>query len=251
MRVTLAASVAVHVAVTVLVLSYTGAHLLRPASEAIPISVISPEEAERALANPLKLPEQFDRSVPELRPANSDSETPSALTKHPNASPQINRPLSSEQRQAARPIDALPQPDISLLYQVDLGFKDMATTAPAASFASGRSETDDTAVSKADLDADSVAKLRKRWRDCSTLPASIAPDANIVIVMRATFTPDGRLANAPTLIEASASAKGPALMQAAATALVSCQPYSDFPKDNYSEWRRLDVRFTPRDFRKG
>lgn len=40
------------------------------------------------------------------------------------------------------------------------------------------------------------------------------------------MTPEGRLAAEPILIEASASAKGPALMQGAISALEGCQPYA-------------------------
>jgi hypothetical protein len=50
------------------------------------------------------------------------------------------------------------------------------------------------------------------------------------------------------LIEASASAKGPALMQSAIGALAACQPYAMLPADRYGEWKVLDLSFTPQDF---
>jgi len=62
------------------------------------------------------------------------------------------------------------------------------------------------------------------------------------------MTPEGRLATDPILIEASASAKGPALMQSAISALKVCQPYAMLPADRYGEWKVLDLSFTPRDF---
>jgi hypothetical protein len=43
------------------------------------------------------------------------------------------------------------------------------------------------------------------------------------------MTPDGRLAAEPILIEASASMKGPLLMQGAIRALQACQPYAMLP----------------------
>ena len=52
----------------------------------------------------------------------------------------------------------------------------------------------------------------------------------------------------PILIEASASAKGPILMQSAIQALQACQPYAMLPAARYSEWKKLDLSFTPRDF---
>ena len=44
------------------------------------------------------------------------------------------------------------------------------------------------------------------------------------------MTPEGRLAAEPILIEASASTKGPALMQGAVIALQACQLYAMLPR---------------------
>ena len=65
------------------------------------------------------------------------------------------------------------------------------------------------------------------------------------------MTPDGRLAREPVLTEASASLKGPALMQSAISALQSCAPYTMLPTDRYGEWKVLDLSFTPQDFAGG
>ena len=65
------------------------------------------------------------------------------------------------------------------------------------------------------------------------------------------FLPDGRLGKEPLLIEASASEKGPALMQSAMKALTNCQPYTMLSADRYNEWRMLDLAFTPKDFKGG
>jgi hypothetical protein len=65
------------------------------------------------------------------------------------------------------------------------------------------------------------------------------------------MTPDGKLATDPILIEASASIKGPALMQSAISALQACQPYAMLPADKYGEWKVLDLGFTPQDFTGG
>ena len=57
-----------------------------------------------------------------------------------------------------------------------------------------------------------------------------------------------RHAAEPILIEATASAKGPLLMQSAISALQACQPYGMLPVDRYGEWKVLDLSFTPQDF---
>ena len=62
------------------------------------------------------------------------------------------------------------------------------------------------------------------------------------------MTPEGRLAAEPILIEASASMKGPLLMQGAIRALQACQPYAMLPADRYGEWKVIDLSFTPQDF---
>ena len=62
------------------------------------------------------------------------------------------------------------------------------------------------------------------------------------------MTPEGKLAAEPILIEASASPKGPLLMQSAIQALQACQPYAMLPADRYGEWKVLDLSFTPQDF---
>jgi len=59
---------------------------------------------------------------------------------------------------------------------------------------------------------------------------------------------DGKLTAEPQLIEASASMKGPLLMQGAIKALEACQPYAMLPADRYGEWKVLDLSFTPQDF---
>ena len=80
------------------------------------------------------------------------------------------------------------------------------------------------------------------------LPSSITPSDKLKIKLRVFMTPDARLAAEPVLIEASASPKGPALMQAAIGALRGCQPYAMLPPDRYGEWETLDLGFTPQDF---
>ena len=100
----------------------------------------------------------------------------------------------------------------------------------------------------ADIASDLIAEFRSHLKTCATLPKSIAPSDKVAIKLRVLMTPDGRLAAEPILIEASASAKGPILMRGAIEALQACQPYAMLPADRYSEWKKLDLSFTPRDF---
>jgi len=104
------------------------------------------------------------------------------------------------------------------------------------------------AIEAADIASTLVAEFRRHLKTCSKLPASLASNDDVKVKLRVLMTPDGRLAGEPILIEASASMKGPLLMQGAIRALSACQPYAMLPVDRYGEWKVLDLSFTPRDF---
>jgi hypothetical protein len=107
---------------------------------------------------------------------------------------------------------------------------------------------DAPASKAADVAPSLVTEFRRRLKTCAKLPASVAPSDKIKIKLRVFMTLEGKLAAEPILIEASASAKGPALMQSAIDALQACQPYAMLPADRYGEWKVLDLSFTPQDF---
>ncbi|HEY8332630.1 MAG TPA: hypothetical protein VIQ05_02460, partial [Tardiphaga sp.] len=157
----------------------------------------------------------------------------------PPAPPQQPPPQQQQAIQPpAQPAPAAPEPDITVKYGVMLGLPDGDGVGAAA-------------FTKADIAPVDTAAFRRHLKSCSTLPGSVAAGDKVRIVLRAYFAPDGRLAGPPTLIEASASVKGPALMQAAISALQACQPYVMLPADKYKEWKVLDLGFTPQDFAGG
>ena len=107
---------------------------------------------------------------------------------------------------------------------------------------------DGPASAQADIASSLVAEFRRHLRTCLKLPPSITPSEKLKIKLRVFMTLEARLAAEPVLIEASASPKGPALMQGAISALQACQPYAMLPSDRYGEWKVLDLNFTPQDF---
>ena len=107
----------------------------------------------------------------------------------------------------------------------------------------------DTVAAK--IEASAVDTFRAHLRKCSQMPPNITAADKVRIVLRVALTPEGNLISPPALIEASASPKGPYLMQAAIKALQACQPYNMLPADKYQEWRVLDLTFTPKDFGAG
>jgi hypothetical protein len=110
---------------------------------------------------------------------------------------------------------------------------------------------DAPAYDTAKIAPDQTAAFLIHLKTCSSLPGTVSADDKVRIVLRVAFSPEGKLAGNPTLIEATASAKGPLLMQSAIKALRQCQPYTMLPADRYEEWKVLDLTFTPHDLAGG
>jgi hypothetical protein len=167
-------------------------------------------------------------------PTQSLSPAPQAESVPPQPPPEPQPVVSPASQQAYVPA----QPDLTIKYHVMLG---LPQDKPGDGF-------DAVASEKADVASGPIEEFRRHLKSCSTLPKSISPSDKVAIKLRVLMTPDGRLAAPPMLVEASASAKGPALMQSAMSALQACQPYTMLPADRYREWKVLDLNFTPEDF---
>jgi hypothetical protein len=260
----MAVSIVSHLTVLTVGLGYAGVRPFETVPmEAITVDIVSPDEVKEATQQtpsrptpPLEIPDLFSRDQPaapsksavppppQQQPAQQAMPSPAPATPKNDAreaavqrSPAAAALLAGPQPAASwRP----PEPDLSVKYQVNLGLP----ARPGDDF-------DASAFSTAKIPADNIAKFREQLKACSALPGSIAPNDKVTVRLRASFLPDGTLAHAPLLIEASATAKGPLLMQAAIDALAACQPYAVLPADKYNEWKVLDLSFTPRDFRGG
>jgi hypothetical protein len=251
----IAASTIAHVSALVLILLFTEVHPFGGVTAAEPITVdlVSPAEAV-----PSPQPEQpvqnESPAPPAVEPASSSTAAASPpVPESPQEQAALSQPsLDKQQIDVARqtpptppsPAFTPPEPDLSIKYHVMLGLPAMA---PAAKGGSG-DDFDAPALEKAEVDSSLIGEFRRHLKTCSKLPASIAPSDKITITLRAYMTPKGRLATKPILIEASASAKGPVLMQSAINALEVCQPYDMLPANRYGEWKVLDLSFTPQDF---
>jgi hypothetical protein len=265
----MAVSVITHLAVLTVGLGYAGVRPFETTpTEAIEVDIVSPEEVKEAtkevppITPPLDIPNLSAKDQPAPPPAppplaappqQQTSQQPAPSAPSPNAKSTARQAALQPQPAAAQPPPPQPaspwlpnlpgaaQPDVTVKYQVNLG---LPTQGPKDDF-------DAAASAAAKVSTSAIAKFRERLKACSTLPASIAPTDKVTIMLRASFLTDGTLARPPLLIEASASAKGPLLMQAAVKALQECQPYAVLPADKYDEWKVLDLSFTPRDFKGG
>ena len=254
----MAVSIATHLTVLTIGLGYAGVRPFETAPvEAIAVDLVTPDEVKEVTLETLQKPTP-PLEVPDLSTKDQPADAAKSAPPQPSqphdpqqqASPALRSNSQAEAKQASiqqsQPPAASqsswrpPEPDLSVKYQVNLGLPTR-----------GGGDFDTVAFSAAKVSTDDVARFREQLKTCSLLPASIAPADKVTIRLRARFLPDGTLASAPLLIEASASAKGPLLMQAAVNALAACQPYKMLPADKYDEWKVLDLGFTPRDFTGG
>ena len=251
-----AASALGHLSILAVVLVFAEVHpFASVTAEPITVDIVSPEEAVQVPRKPEPEPKSqgsdaFDlssKSVPAASPAPQQAASP---TPPAPASSQPDRREAAAQPQApsTSPVPAYipPEPDLSIKYHVLLGLPvDLPPDGPKDRPGDG---FDAPASKAADITSSLVTEFRHHLRTCSKLPPSIAPSDKLRITLRAAMTLEGKLAAEPILIEASASEKGPALMQSAIAALEACQPYAMLPADRYGEWKVLDLSFTPQDF---
>jgi hypothetical protein len=250
--------VIVHLSILAGVLIFAEVHQFGPVTaEEVAVDIVLPEEAPASKAEAPLPPPPEAPALPEPKAQSSDPSRPAAKPEaaaQPPQPPPSKQPSNPEQplvsKQAAvqppspPPVPAAiprqPEPDLSVKYHVMLGL-------PSNDVGGGF----EAAEKNADVGTGRVAEFRRHLRTCSTLPKSVAPTDAVKITLRVFMTPDGRLAREPVLTEASASIKGPALMQSAINALQACQPYAMLPADRYGEWKVLDLSFTPQDFAGG
>jgi outer membrane biosynthesis protein TonB len=261
------ASLVAHLSIVALLIFYSDVHPFSALpSETIAIDLVTPAEVdnkpEPAPKPPSDLPEAQPQAptiaqppppqAPEARPVQPPKQQ--ALrpehkdpTQQLAAQPRAQPPPAAAPTPPVSPGYAPPEPDITVKYRVMLGLP-AALPTPASSGDKPGDGVDATASTAANVESSLIAEFRKHLRTCSRLPAEIAPSDKVMIKLRSLMAPDGTLAAEPILVEASASAKGPLLMQGAISALQACQPYIMLPKDRYGEWKVIDLTFTPRDF---
>jgi hypothetical protein len=270
------ASAIAHVSLLTLFVLFSEVHPFGAVTaEQIPVEIVTPQELAEQQTPPDEPPaENKPEPAPSPQPDFSRLDKPPADTAPPPAAPPA--PAAQPQKQAAlatpraaqpppsqqvappppaTPTYKPPEPDVSIKYQVLLGLPpDLSPSLPSAP-AQGPNKGDDNfdapATDAADIASTLIAAFRRHLKACSKLPPSLSGTDDVRVKLRVLMTPDGRLAAEPILIEASASMKGPLLMQGAIRALQACQPYAMLPADRYGEWKVLDLSFTPQDFTSG
>ena len=189
-----------------------------------------------------------ESAAAQQQPGPDREQAPAGNSQIASASP---RPPAQEQRLDPRkPIQARPaqpeppppnllvfNPTVAPVPELPLPLGDVQN--PAEGF-------DAPAQGTAKLSREEIAAFRAHLQKCWNPPATIAEAQKLKVVLRVALGPNGALTGSPTLIEASASAHGPALVATAISALRQCQPYAFLPAGKYQEWKLLDLSFSPR-----
>ena len=273
-------SAIVHLSLVALLLLFSEVHEFGTVTaETMPVEIVAsqdvpPEPAIEPKPEPVPTPTPLpDFSLLDAKPSPLTPAQPAAKPQPPaqqqkqaalaapSAAPPSSAappPPAAQPQQPAAPAYKPPEPDLTIKYQVMLGLPpDLSPAFPAASAVppaapKAMAKTDDNfdgaATQDADIASSAVAAFRRHLKTCLKLPPSLAPTDDVKVKLRVMMTQQGKLAADPILIEASASMKGPLLMQGAVKALQACQPYAMLPADRYGEWRVLDLSFTPQDF---
>ncbi len=164
--------------------------------------------------------------------------------------PQVQQPPPPQQ-QVETPLQEQPAPDVRVAQENPA---EQAARLSAMLNLPGPSTGDGTgaeAFNKAALTGDEIAALRSHLKSCWKLPAGVAANQRLKVVMRMSLRHNGTLSAEPALIEAAMSPLGPPLVKEAMRAIKQCEPYTMLPAEKYREWRVLDIDFSPDQMSRG
>jgi hypothetical protein len=210
----------------------------------ITVELVPPDEAPPDPPKPEKKPPAWDLPGEQSAPPPQPAPPPQRQAATPAQSPDNSRQaLLKPQANPAQGPAVAPAPPETRPSIFDPAAIPMLLNLP--NMQGGEFDAESTTIAK--LSEDERASFRARLRKCWKLPGAGPVNQATRVVLRIYLRQDATLARDPVLIEASASRDGPAVMQAAMRALKDCQPYAFLSADKYSEWKVLDLSFTPRD----
>lgn len=249
----LAVSCVVHVVLLAPVVLFDGDVRQAPPAAAVTVDLVSPEEAAGTAAGTTDKPPETEAvnakavNAPQPAPAVAPVPPPEAAAPHAlvaaAAPPQLPVARPPPSRATAPPL-APPLPAEAAEAKPPAAAPPL--TVPDG-IAGGRT-FDREAVERADVTADVAAAFFNHLKSCSTKPAEVSPTARVVV--RVYLEPDGSLAAGlpqnPAPLKVSTG--GGELFVSAVAALRKCEPYTMLPRDQYPEWRTLDLTFTAENF---
>jgi hypothetical protein len=256
-RIALTISAAAHVLMWLPIVLSLPEPLAAPAETPIMAEIVSPDELDKAQQAqeppPAQIPTLTDTpqpattAPPEPRPSSppkredqapSRQQPPKQKATKLAAASAASTPPAAAQAAQAEPPQAPPQ---TVQPQVWGSWLDSALTSPLAAASTGM----DPAEQGANLSADDITKFKAHLQGCWKPPERVADSGKAMVVLRVSLQRDGALTKEPTLLAASGSEDGVALMKTAMQAVRQCQPYSFLPAADYKEWKVLDLAFSP------
>lgn len=91
-------------------------------------------------------------------------------------------------------------------------------------------------------------EFNKAMQRCWNIPAGAKDAANLIIVVSASFAPDGAIVSARSNDVNSSDPFRRAAAESAVRALRTCSPYTNLPAiANYDQWRDIELRFNPKE----
>jgi outer membrane biosynthesis protein TonB len=240
-RTALTISAIAHALLWVLLALPGPAPLARPAENPIVVDIVSPDEIGEApkaqVPDKATTPETSTSERPEPQPSPPPQRQDQAQPRQQTPRPEAEPAPSASAPQAAQAAQAASKPEQR---QPGSSWLDTALSSPLVT-----ASAFDAAERPANLSQTEIATFKAHLRECWNPPAGLADAQHLVVVLRVSLKPNGALAAEPTMLAASASSDGPALMQAAMRALRQCQPFGFLPAAKYKEWKVLDLSFSP------
>jgi outer membrane biosynthesis protein TonB len=97
------------------------------------------------------------------------------------------------------------------------------------------------AISQSELDA-----LRARLYQLWNPPAGVRNPEELVVQIRISLNPDGRLASPPMVLTSGTSPLFLASRESAARAILRGQPFDMLKPEHYEQWKEIEITFDPR-----
>lgn len=99
----------------------------------------------------------------------------------------------------------------------------------------------------ATMSANEIDAFRAAISRCWSPPIGGLGAESIAVKLRLRFNQDGSLARPPEVASSSAAPGFPAASDAAARAVLQCQPYTMLPRDKFAQWGDMVLNFDPRE----
>lgn len=195
---------------------------------------------QAAQETPQENPQQPPQDPPQEKPPEASPERSMAQAQPTPTSAPLVPPapfMASEDLADLAPDDSVPPPETSTAMRLAQSLQ-LPVILPDSE--GGAIPAD----AKAKLSGSVISQFKEHVRGCWTTPPGVEGDTRVKVLVRVALRRDGRIVDAPVLIQAVASPSGPAVVKSAITALQQCQPYSFLPAETYKEWRVLDIGFS-------